>query len=151
LQARRLQRSLRCHCLGACAAITLTDDLVFKSVDESLAAVLGLKVRDAVYLRLLMKYSLTRDEIPRRLNIFQRMLEDSFGPHASKVLTKAVARRLYSELHLPFTEHPAFGLPEYIQEAQSKLLETKSQAAERRDAAVTRCRESNGSKEKDCN
>jgi hypothetical protein len=125
--------------------------LVFKSVDESLAAVLGLKVRDAVYLRLLTKYSLTRDEIPRHLSTFQTMLEDSFGPHAAKVLNKAIAKRLYSELHLAFIENPTFGLPEHVQEAQSKLLETKSEAAEKTDAAITTRRKSNESKEKDCN
>ena len=119
--------------------------MVFKSIDESLAAVLGLIVRDAVYLRFLTKYSLTRDEAPKHLDIFQTMLEDSFGPRAAKVLSRAIAKRLYSELHLAFTSNPAFGLPEYVEEAQLKLLEKKT------DTALTTCRKSNASEGKDCN
>jgi len=64
------------------AVISLTDELVFKSIDESLAAVPGLIVRDAVYLRLLTKYSITREEILKHLDTFQTMLEDCFGPGA---------------------------------------------------------------------
>jgi hypothetical protein len=124
--------------------------LLFKSIDESLAAALGLSVRNAVYLRFLTEYSLTRDDTPRHLAAFQTMLEDSFGRRAAKVLTKAIAKRLFSELQLPFIENPVFGLPEYVQEAKSKLLQTKSQATENTNAPITTCRKTSGSEEKDC-
>ena len=112
---------------------------------------LGLIIRDAVYLRLLTKYSITREETPRHLDTFQTMLEDCFGPGAAKVLSRAIAKRLYSELHLTFTANPAFGLPEYVKEAKSKLLEMKSQTAEKTNAPITTCRKGNGSEEKNCN
>jgi len=111
---------------------------------------LGLNVRDAVYLRLLTKYSLTRDEIPKHLVTFQTMLEDSFGPRAAKVLSRAIARRLYLELHLAFVEHPAFGLPEYVEDANSMLL-GKTQTTEKTNAAIATCKKSDRSEEKDCN
>lgn len=149
MQARPLQESLRL-CLGACAAISLTDDLVFKSIDESLAAVLGTIVRDAVYLRFLTKYSLTREQTPKHLDTFQTTMEDCFGPVAAKVLSRAIAKRLYSELHLTFIANPAYGLIEYVEEAKSKLLEMKPQTAEKTNAVITTCRENNGSPEKDC-
>jgi len=122
---------------------------VFKSIDESLAAVLGLMVRDAVFLRLLTKYSLTREETPKHLDIFQTMLEDSFGAGTAKVLSGAIAKRLYSELHLTYTPNPAFGLSEYVEEAKSKLRE-QSTTREKSNAERTACRTDNGSQKKNC-
>ena len=125
--------------------------MVFKSIDESLGAILGLVVRDALFLRLLTKYSLTREETPRHLDTFQTMLEDCFGPGTANVLSRAIAKKLYSKLHLTFTANPAFGLPEYLEEAKSKLLEMKSQTAEKTNVPITTCRKNNGSEQKNCN
>ena len=104
--------------------------MVFKSVDESLAAVFGLTIRDAVYLRLLTKDSLTRDEIPKHLVTFQTMLEDSFGQRAAKILVQGAAKRLYSELKLTFKEELTFSLAEYVDEAKLTLLKANRPTAE---------------------
>ena len=106
-----------------------------------MADVLGLTVRDAVYLRLLTKYSVTRDEVSKDLDTFQMMLEDSFGSVVAKVLSRAIARRLYSELHFTFVENQTFGLPEYVQEAKSKLLKTNSRTAEKAGFGISKCKD----------
>jgi len=109
---------------------------VFKSIDETLAAVFGFAVRDAVYLALLTKYSVTREEVAKRLSNFQKMLEIEFGQRGANVLSRAIAKRLYSELHLTFVEDPAFKLPEYVEAAKSKLLDTNPSKAESLDTEI---------------
>lgn len=111
---------------------------------------MGFTVRDAVYLRLLTKYSVTREETPKHLDTFQAMLEDSFGSRASQVLGRVIAKRLYSELNLTFKEDTLIGLHEYVEEAKSKLLEMKPQTAEKTNVVTTTCEENNGSGEKGC-
>jgi len=122
--------------LGECVAVSFIDDLVFKCIDETLAGVMGSLVRDALYLRLLTKYSLTREEIPQHLEIFDQILTDNFGPRAGGVLSRAIAKRLYSELQLPFVEYTELGLREYVTEAKAKLLDAKSGRASRLDNKV---------------
>jgi len=109
---------------------------VLKSIDETLVEVLGSTVRDAMYLALLTKFSVTREEVAKHIDTFQTMLENSCGPRVTKVLSRAIAKRLYSELHLTFVQDPAFGLPEYVEEAKGKLLKTNSCTAEKLDAEV---------------
>ena len=123
--------------MGECATISFIDDLVFKSVDETLAAVLGFTVRDAVYLALLTDFSVTKEELPKHLDKFEQLLEHNFGERAAEVLSRSIARRLCSELKLSFVEHAGFGLPEYVAEAKSKLLKIGSSTTENLDTKIT--------------
>lgn len=111
--------------------------MVFRCIDETLAGVLGFVVRDSLYLRLLTNLSVTRDDLPKHLDGLQTILDDSFGVGPAKVLSRAIARRLYSELQLTFVDNPKFGLPEYVAEAKGKLLETTSRTANRSNTEIS--------------
>ena len=122
--------------MGECGAISFIDDVVFKSIDDTLAAVLGFGVRDILYLALLTKYSVTREDVAKHLDAFQRMLENEFGQRGAKVLSKAIAKRIYTELKLKFLEDQTFGLPEYVAEARLRLLETNSRMVGKLDTEI---------------
>lgn len=122
--------------LESVAAISFIDDLVSKCVDETLAGVLGSLVRDSLYLTFLTRLSVTREELPKHLDSLDAMLVENFGSRAAKVLSKAIARRLYSELNLTFEENPQFWLPEYVEEAKSKLRQSNAHKAEKLDSEV---------------
>jgi len=78
------------------------------------------------------------------------MLENNFGPRVAKVLARAIAKRVYLELHLTLVEQPAFGLLEYVREAKSKFLKMNPREAEKVDTEIGACRETNGSGGEDC-
>ena len=126
--------------IGACAAISFIDDLVFKSIDEALAGILGVNVRDSVYLALLTSLSLTRDEIPYHLDKFEQFLENTVGRRAAYVIFRAIAKRLYSELKLTFDANPTFRLTDYVLEARLRLMKPNSPTAEKPDNEVSTCK-----------
>ena len=103
------------------AAFSSIDAVVIKIIDETLAAVFGVTVRDNVYRALLTQFSVRPEEVPGQLDAFQTLLEKGFGPRAARVLSRGIAKRLYSELHLTFVENPTFELPEYVEQAKSRV------------------------------
>ena len=102
-------------------AFSSIDAVVIRIIDETLVGVFGVAVRDSVYRALLTQFSVRREEMAGQLDTFQTLLEKGFGPRTAKVLSRGIAKRLYSELHLTFVENPTFGLPEYLEEAKSKV------------------------------
>jgi len=125
--------------------------LVFKSTDDTLAGVLGFNVRDSIYLALLTKFSVTREELPKHLDKFEMLLENISGPRAAKVLYRAIAKRLYSELKLTFVADPKLGLREYVEQAKSRLLKTNPRTAEKLDTEIRARNESKASEDEGCN
>jgi len=103
---------------------------VFKNIDEALAGVLGINVRDAIYLALLTNFSVTREELPKHLDKFEQLLEDNIGQRAAKVIFRAIAKRLYSELNLTFSEEPTYSLTDYVMEAKLRTLKPSSDGSE---------------------
>jgi len=118
--------------------------LVFKSVDETLAGILGINVRDSVYLALLTSLSLTRDEIPYHLDKFEQFLESTVGRRAAYVIFRAIAKRLYSELKLTYVANPSFRLTDYVSGARLRLIKPNSSTAEKQDNEVSTCKKSLG-------
>jgi hypothetical protein len=54
------------------------------------------------------------------LNAFTAALETLFGATCSKVLTRIIAKGLYSKLGLTFIERPDWRLLDYLTEAKSR-------------------------------
>jgi hypothetical protein len=100
------------------------NSVLFRCIDETLAGVLGLLGRDALYLDLLTSFSVTREELPRNLESLVAILQKNFGSSATKVISRAIAKRLYSEVQLQFEEKPDFGLLDYVGEAKTALLKS---------------------------
>ena len=97
-------------------------------ISTSLAGVLGVPLRDAIYLDLLTRFSVAQEQVPTRIEILLSVLEENFGQAATKAITKDIARKLYSELHIDFVNHPDFfDLGRYVDEARRIVLEQAQQ------------------------
>jgi len=87
----------------------------FKCVDETLGSILGLEARNAVYLRLLSRFAVTREELPEHVENFVAVLEEGFGQKSTELISMAIGKRLCTELHvIPFKEKSS--LEEYLNE-----------------------------------
>jgi hypothetical protein len=91
------------------------NDLVFKCIDETLAEILGVTIRDAVY----FKEGRRTEELPSHVNGLFAILEKNLGSEMTRVIVLTIARKVYSELRIAFTEKPNFDLVDYVEEAKS--------------------------------
>jgi putative aminopeptidase FrvX len=83
-------------------------------------------VVDALYAHLETFHSISRDELPNRLDVLFSALEKIFGVRGSQTITKAIAKKFYLKLGLEFTDNPSRTLVEYVDQAKIKL-QTSSQ------------------------
>ena len=67
-------------------------------------------------------HGITPNAVPYRLEIFGRVLDQTFG-RGSITIEKAITRRLYSKLDLHFTELPQHRLSDYVEDAKRHLEE----------------------------
>jgi hypothetical protein len=107
------------------------DGLVFRCIDETLAGVMGLVARDAIYLDVLTNFSVTREDLPRHLDSLMAIIESRIGRGPARALSIAIVRKLYSELQMDFVDKPESSLPEYVCEAHTILLKKSSQMEHR--------------------
>ena len=98
------------------------DGLVFKCIDETLAGVMGFVARDSIYLDLLTSFSVSREDLPHHLDSLMAIFESRLGSGPARVLSRAIARRLYSELQMEFPSKPEADLPTYVNEAKDVML-----------------------------
>lgn len=97
------------------------DDAVVESIDETITGLLSRGVIDALYAHLKTFHSVSREEVPYRLDTLLTALEKLFGDRGTRTITKGVVRRLYLKLGLDFTDDPNRTLLEYVDEARMKL------------------------------
>lgn len=103
------------------------DVLLGESIDETITTLLSREVADALYLHLNKAYNITKDEVPRKLEILRSTLEDTFGVPSSRTISKVIARRLFVKLGFSFMTNPNRTLIEYVEEAKIKLRDKGSQ------------------------
>jgi hypothetical protein len=89
--------------------------IVFRCVDATLAEVLGVTIRDALY----FKEGRRAQELSSHIKSLSAILEENLGPELTRIILLAAARRLSSELHVAFVERPNFDLVDYIEETKS--------------------------------
>jgi hypothetical protein len=92
-----------------------------ESIDETITELLSRAVVDALYAHLQTFHSISKDEVPYRLDTLFTILEKLFGVPSSQTITKMVARRFYFKLGLEFTANPRRTLLEYVDEAKMRL------------------------------
>jgi len=96
------------------------DDLLVVCIDEALIDLVGSRVREAIYDYLERNHSLSRVEIPRHLNIFLGLLTETFGT-GSKIIGKAIIKRLYEKLEWKFENNPEFEFMDYLEAVRVKI------------------------------
>ena len=97
-----------------------------ESIDETITELLSRAVVDALYAHLQTFHSISRDELPHRLDTLLTTLEKTFGVRSSQTITKAIARKFYLKLGLEFTANLSRTLLEYVDEAKIKLQNSPS-------------------------
>ena len=99
----------------------MLNDALVESIDETITELLSRTVVDALYVHLATFHSISRDELPHRLDALFPALEKIFGVRGSQTISKAIAKKFYFKLGLEFTDNPSRTLVEYVDQAKSKL------------------------------
>jgi len=89
------------------------DELLIKSVDESLKDTFGEIAADIIYKHLERNHSLKQEEIPKKLEIFLEGLEKFFSSGAI-VVEGLVLEKLCSNLGLEYPGEERYSFKEYI-------------------------------------
>jgi hypothetical protein len=97
------------------------NDLLSESIDEIIEELLSREVVEALYVYLQKVHSVSKDDVPYKLETLCTTLEKTFGFTGSRTISKAIARRFYSKLTLPFHDNPGRTLLEYVEEAKTNL------------------------------
>ena len=84
---------------------------------------LGHRGLTAVYDTLRDEYSISRDELPYRIDTLYQILEHVFGVYGAKTLGSVIAEKFYSSQRLLFHNHDGYSFQDYVQEAKSKINE----------------------------
>jgi hypothetical protein len=98
------------------------DSLLLECINEILTDILSTRAREAVYDNLERTRFLSRNQIPKHLDAFFQLLEETFGK-ASKTIGRAIAKKLYSKLGLEFVETPGLEFADHLQTLRRKLGE----------------------------
>ena len=96
------------------------DLLLLDSMDEALADLLGRRTREALYDYLARNSLIARNEIPRRLDEFTKLLQIVFG-RGSSTIGKVIAKHLYAKLRLEFVESRSYELVDYVRTARERV------------------------------
>ncbi len=99
------------------------------SIDAVLSETIGQEMYKLIRHQLLSHYSIDQDKLPYNIEILHRVLEDILGLTQAKTLGKRIAKKLYAELDLPFTDYPTHDLVQYVEEAKNLLLPRPDKAS----------------------
>lgn len=89
--------------------------VLLEAVDEGLL-ILGESSRKAIYFHLQHTYSLTREDIPDKPNVFAEDLRKIFGDGA-KTIEESIVQSLYRKLGTRYTEKKNYRLEDYVKDA----------------------------------
>ena len=102
--------------------VTSIEDALLHAIDNGLSA-LGEIVRDTIYDRFDRKYQLKREEIPEKLDIFQKALQGMLGAGA-KVIETQIAKSFYRSLDIEFTDNVNWTIVDYFDSAKRRKAGT---------------------------
>jgi hypothetical protein len=97
------------------------NEVLLESIEETITALLSRQVVESIFLNLKTVHSIPRCEIPHRLDILIFILEKIFGLQGSKTISKAISRKAYAKLDLPFLDIPNRTLLEHVEQAKIRL------------------------------
>jgi hypothetical protein len=96
------------------------DILFVECTDEALTDLLGTRAREAIYDHLERNCLIARKEIPKRLDDFFKLLNETFG-QGSRTIGKVIAKKLYSKLGWKFVEVSSYEIEDYFAAAKNRL------------------------------
>ncbi len=101
------------------------EETVLLSTEQAVTGLLGQQVLDSLFFNMETYQGLSREEIPRRLNVFFPALEKAFGPMSGKTIGRFIVKVLYAKLGLEFVNKPNCELSEYVDSARRELRKEK--------------------------
>ena len=93
---------------------------LIESVDETMQTLFSREVVIALHFNLETRHAIFRENIPNAVHTLKLTLQENFGMSAPTI-GRAIARKLYSKLHLESDSKQDYGLPEYVEEAKKRL------------------------------
>lgn len=108
--------------------------VLFEAVDEGLL-VLGKSGRDAVYFHLESLYSLRKEDVLEKPDVFVESLRKIFGMGAG-VIEKAILKSLYDKLGLDYREKENWNFVAYLNEAKNAVGRNPTEIVEVSDTSV---------------
>jgi len=121
LKARRNSLKFSLGPVMAQHTIKEFNDEVKLAIDDTIAAILGEQVLQALYVHLKEHYDITRDEIPYRLNTLFDALENTFGVKGAMTLSRVIAKQFYARMNMQFAELGNYKLQDYLEDAKINL------------------------------
>ncbi len=103
-----------CLSTKSTCARAMFDAALADSIDEAFGQILGLQAKAVLYEGFRRRHNLGREDFPNRLEEFDRALAQTFGSTSAAVLGKAIAKRFYAKLHVPFIEERGYSLQDYV-------------------------------------
>jgi hypothetical protein len=102
------------------AEVGSLDDLLLLCIDETLADLLGRRTRTAIYDYLERSYSLGRRDIPRHMDKFFGLMEETFGK-GSRTIGKSIIKRMFCKLEWRFEDVPGFEFGDYMEAIRTRV------------------------------
>ena len=99
------------------------NDLLLESIDETITTLLSREVVEALYDHLQTAHSISRQQIPLRLDELSSILTKTFGVPGSATISKSIAKNFYSKLAITFSDNPGGSLLGYVDRAKKTLQE----------------------------
>jgi hypothetical protein len=96
--------------------------LLRESIDETISTLFSDQVVEALYVHLQKVHSISKNEVPDRLEALSSALEKTFGLPSSRTIGRAIARRFFVKLGLAFTNNLTRTLLDYVEDARSNYL-----------------------------
>ena len=90
-------------------------------IEDAVRSVLGEQVLESLFVHLETYDGLTRDAIPRRLDVFFPALEKAFGQTSGKTVGRFIIKVLYIKLGLEFDSRSNRVLCDYVEDARREL------------------------------
>lgn len=95
--------------------------LLLESIDETIHILLGDKPQRVLFKRLGNDFHLKREEIPDRLEDFENAMVLLLGSVIALVITRAIARCLYTKLEIPYHDRKDYTLKMHAQDCRCQI------------------------------
>ncbi|HKM77596.1 MAG TPA: hypothetical protein VJZ03_00845 [Candidatus Bathyarchaeia archaeon] len=95
--------------------------LFCQAIDQSISEMIGSSGLSSLYSALENYYSITRDELPYRLETVYSVLESVFGIKVTHTIEKRIVRRFYDTLDIPFTKIVGYTLQDYVEAVRKRI------------------------------
>ena len=99
------------------------DSMLLESVEESIRLALGEMPLQAMFYSLEKHLGLPREEIPARLEDFERGLKVLFGRRSAPVVIRVIVRTLCGKLEIPYHQRSDYDFKTSIEECRRKYEE----------------------------